>query len=194
MRPTAFALTLAFAVLLGGAVVAFTAGVFSPLTRGLPSPLGSGDQFHVDALDMFGTSSTPVRLSGSMVTSSVYRTAGCDKFLVAGAYTPATNNAYLEILVEGSVDDGRLFFPLSTTAVGSVETLVYADSGTGMNASSGIPFIIPGDKSSVAGRNVTSTFIELSNLAFNQVRITPFESVTTTNGTAWLRGACKSGS
>ena len=152
------------------------------------------DFFTVNATNLIGAASTtPLGLSGNLTPNPgrVYVSKGCDKVIIAGSYLPREANAYAIILVEGSVDNGAVYFPLSARVAGTVEVDVYADGGTGMGAAtSGIPFIFPGDKTTTAGQGVTSTIIELEDVAFTHLRVSAREQFTASTGTLWMQAAC----
>lgn len=77
-------------------------------------------------------------------------------------FTPGANNQFLLLLVEYSNDYGTSaptnFFPLTTQVPATTELDVYADSGTSMGTASGIPIVIPGDKTTTSGTAVTAAY------------------------------------
>lgn len=181
-----------------GAVLAIALGVgvasfVLPMVRPQTNTFGASRYF-VPATNIFGTQAAKVRLDGSFTTTTCFTTADLNTISVSGAYTPSSTNAYLLLHVSGSIDGGRTYFPLPTRVAGTNEIDVFADGGTGMSATSGIPYVIPGDKTSVALTTVTSTFIELENSSYTNLCITPIESVSSNNGTLWMQRAGKAGS
>lgn len=191
MSATKYAITIVL-VVLGVGVWAFWK---SPDT---PKPFGSTDTFSVSATNLIGAASTtPMGLSanlqgsGSSTMGNVYPSKGCDKVVMAGAYLPRENNAYAVVLVEGSMDNTATWFPLSARIAGATEIDVYADGGTGMGvATSGIPFVFPGDKTTTAGRGVTSTIVELEQVPYTHLRVSAKEVYTSATGTLWMQAGC----
>lgn len=153
------------------------------------------DFFHVSTTDLFGTSSTPFGLSGNLTrpasTNGILVVKGCDKVVLNAAYLPRASNEFLIVLAEASMDEGKVYFPLSSKVAGTAEVDVYADGGTGMGAAtSGIPFIFPGDKTTTAGTGVTSTLVELEQVPYTHMRFSARESPGVTTGTVWIQAAC----
>ncbi len=153
--------------------------------------LGSARQ-NVRARDLIGTQATKATIAGtSFTTPVIFPTKGYDKLVLAGTYVPGTLNDYATILVEASIDDGSTYFPLSTSATAATEVDVYGDSGTNMSTSSGIPFIFPGDKTTTSGTAVTSTIVELTDVAYTHIRVSVKNAVTTSTSYLWLSGGGK---
>jgi hypothetical protein len=101
-------------------------------------------------------------------------------------YTPAEANAFVVMVTEVSDDEitdtPTNWYPIAAQSTATTENDVFTDGGTGMGTASGIPDIIPGDKTSTAARKVTPSYWkEIHN---NWVRVKLLESgVATTYGT-----------
>lgn len=133
--------------------------------------------------DAIGTAASPATLTAAYTGNR--KTLLC-KYLpnvhLDFTYTPASNNDYALILIEASNDDGTTFYPISNVVYGTAETDVYADSGT--STTSGIPLIVPGDKTSTASTAVVG-YVDFTTVA-SHVRISARESAAN-GGTLHVR-------
>lgn len=133
-----------------------------------------------------GTVATPATLTAAYTEN---RKALMCKYLpnihLDFTYVPGGNDDYALLLLEASNDDGVTFYPISNVVYATTETDVYADSGTGSTAS-GMPLIIPGDKTSTAATPI-SGFADFTTVA-SHVRISVKESAAD-GGTFYCRAS-----
>ncbi len=142
--------------------------------------------------DVIGVAATPVTLTASFADNrDVMVTKYLPNVHLDVKYTPnaASTNAYVQILVEASNDEGTTWFPLSVKVTGTTEVDVFADSATGMGTASGVSFVIPGDKTSTGGTAVSASF-DLTVVA-EQLRISAKESVGSNFGTVYVRATAQ---
>lgn len=180
----------------------------APVVESVKSLFGAS-RYIMPATDIFGTRANKTRLSGDFATSTCFATADMDKLFLPYTYTPATANAFVGLWISATADkvvsaSSSNWFPLSSNTAGTTEVDVFSDSGTVIGngsystttgagyTGSGIPWIIPGDKTSVAGRAVSST-LELDTFSYTGLCVEPVESVTTGNGTLWMQVSGKAG-
>lgn len=159
------------------------------------SSFGSGGRQQVAATNLLGTLASKMGLATSTVPfpGAIYPTVGYDKVFFSGTYTPTTNNAFARVIFECSIDNGVTYFPLPARSAGTAEVDVFSDSGTGQSATSGIPFIIPGDKTSTANTAVTTTIAEFENTACTHYRVSAGETTTGSSGTIFIQAGGKIG-
>lgn len=136
--------------------------------------------------DTLGSATTPVTLTAAYAGN---RQSHPCKYLtnlhLDVKYTPmaAQVDRYLYILVEVSNDDGVTWFPATTIASTTTESDVF-DEDTDGNI--GIPFILPGDKTSTGG-TIYPGFLDVVPLIGSHVRISAKESGAGNNGTVYIR-------
>lgn len=143
--------------------------------------------------NLFGTTpSTTTTLTAAFTgNSQAIFTQGYTQMRVEGTYTPnaLSTNAYA--IFEGatsedeSVDGPTNFYPLSLLNASATEIDVYADSGTDMGTGGGIPFIVPGDKTSTGGTAIPFSFNVELNSRYTRLRVK--ESVGSNFGTLTCR-------
>ena len=102
-------------------------------------------------------------------------------------FTATSTNVYALILLEGSNDGGTTYFPIGTKSVGTDEILMYVEDADG---NSGIPIIIPGDKTSTAGTGLSGG-IDFYMVA-DHVRVSAKSSSSTSPGTIYVRATLTS--
>lgn len=103
------------------------------------------------------------------------------------AYTPAWDDEYLSMLVEVSNDGCTTYFPLGVKNVGTTEIDVFTEDSSG---NVGIPFIIPGDKTSVSTTQYLASF-QLDALA-ECIRVSVKDNSVTSTGSVYIRGTVSS--
>lgn len=136
--------------------------------------------------DSIGTASSPATLTAAF---SGNRQTHLSKFMhelhIDFQYTPKTGqtNRLLYILVEASNDNGTTWFPLSLRSNQTTESLVYTDDPAGAN---GIPFTIPGDKTSTGGTTLAG-FLDVNDFTAEKVRVSAKESGSANFGTVYIR-------
>lgn len=143
--------------------------------------------------DVIGTQASPATLTAAFTgnTSSPFLARHLKNFHIDFGYTPATDNAYLLAIIEIS-NDGldatpTYWYPIGARSAATTEIDAFADSGTGMSTASGLPIVVPGDKSSTHA--VKITHFEDFNIVANWVRIKVLEVLPsgTDFGTANIR-------
>lgn len=123
--------------------------------------------------------------------STVVFTQGYKTMRIEGAFTPSvlSTNAYALFELATSEDEGvggpTNFYELGTLSAIATESAVYSDSGTGMSTGSGIPLIVPGDKTSIGGAAINFSFNVEVNSRYVRVRVK--ESVGSNFGTIACR-------
>jgi len=130
--------------------------------------------------NVIGTAAAPATLTAAFTgNTSAGILAKYLRFLTLDVgYTPATTNAYVVMVTEVSDDEITAtptnWYPIAAQSTATTENDVFTDGGTGMGTASGIPDIIPGDKTSVIARKVTASYWkEIHN---NWVRVKLLES------------------
>jgi hypothetical protein len=98
------------------------------------------------------------------------------------SYIPKSGqtNRYADILLEFS-HDGTNFFPLTTVVPTVVEI---GDYVSGTDSTTGIPIVVPGDKTSTGGTTYTATYDGES--VADYIRISARESGTANFGTLYV--------
>lgn len=140
-------------------------------------------------VNLFGAQNARFGLTGNLSARRTFVVKGMDKVILNAVYQPGENNAYAVVLIECSIDDGQIYFPLASRVVGTTEVDVFADGGTGMgSATSGIPHVFPGDKTSTIGQAVTSTLAEFENTACTHYGISVKDVYSSTSGTIYIQG------
>lgn len=134
-----------------------------------------------------GTAASPATLTASFSDNAkVLKADGFGNMHLDIQYTPnaASTNAYLMLLVEYSNDEGTTFYSKTNVVYGTAETDVYVD---GLNSAAGIPFVIPGDKTSTGGVTLKASY-DFGILA-DHVKISVREFGQTAFGTCHVRAA-----
>lgn len=117
---------------------------------------------------------------------------GFKKFLIEGIFTPGSGstNQQALILFETSTEETNSgptnFYPFSTDSTGTTEIDVFADSGYSMSTASGIPLVIPGDKTSTAGQAISFSEV-FDNLCTSYLRVSARDSGSANFGTLYAR-------
>lgn len=124
--------------------------------------------------DVF-SSSTPSMLYAS--TTAELFSAGLENLHIDGRYTPASQDSVIYMLVEGSNDEGLTYYPISSKTVGTTDVKLYME---GASSTPGIPYLIPGDSTSVSGTMLS--FMEDIDMVADHVRISIKETTTSTSG------------
>jgi hypothetical protein len=148
---------------------------------------------HHASYDAIGTQAAPATLTAAYTgnTSSPILARYLHNLHLDIGYIPATNNAYLEFIIECSNDDldatPTNWYQIGGRVTGTTEIDAYADSGTDMGTASGIPVIVPGDKTTTATKAITH--FEDFDISCNFVRIRAKEILPsgTDFGTASIR-------
>lgn len=141
--------------------------------------------------DVIGTATTPATLTAAFSGNrSTVEAKYKPNLQLDVLYTPATTNAYAQILVEGSNDDGTTWFPVSVLVPSSTEIDVHANLGDGMSTAAGIPYDFPASKTTVISRAV-SGMIQYTGLV-SHFRISAKESVGSGFGTLYVRATVAS--
>lgn len=140
-----------------------------------------------------GTPTAPVTLTAAFSGNRyVQLCEGFKRFRLEGAFVPGSGstNQQARILVETSGDYGTEspanWYPITVDISGTTEIDVYADGGDGMGTASGIPIVIPGDKTSTAGTSVDFSTPN-KDLCSRWIRISARDSGSANFGTLFVR-------
>lgn len=151
-----------------------------------------------DSYDLIGTQASPATLTAAFTgnTSSPILAKYLKNLHLDFGYTPATDNAYMLVIVEVSNDDLKstptYWYQIGARSAATTEIDAFADGGTGMSTASGLPIVVPGDKSSTHA--VKITHFEDFNIVANWVRVRVLEVLPsgTDFGTANIRATVAS--
>lgn len=146
--------------------------------------MGSHQLRQKAAVDLIGTAASPSTLTAAYSGNQKrFDCKGLPNIQLDCVFTPGANNEYVGILVEGSNDSGTTWFNVPVIVGGATEKDVFSDGGT--LSTSGIPFIIPGDKTSASGTAV-STSVQLTVVA-DAIRVSARSSGAADFGTLYVR-------
>ena len=136
--------------------------------------------------DAIGTVSSPATLTAAYTGNqkALYRRL-MPKWHLDISYVPkaAQTNRYVDILVEFS-NDGTNYYPLTTVVPTVVEI---GDYVSGTDSTTGIPIIVPGDKTSTGGTAYKATY-DGENVS-DWFRISAREDGSANFGTLYVRAA-----
>lgn len=147
---------------------------------------GSGSAFESIYYNAIGTPTAASTLTQVFenTSSTVVMAKGLNNIVIAGEYTPTSEDSLLYIEVERSLDSGTTFLPYSVLQPFPTQTLVYSN-GAATTGTEAIPFTIPGGETSVSGTAIGFSF-DLT-MAADYLRVSLKESTTSTAGSAFIQ-------
>lgn len=138
--------------------------------------------------DALGTFASPVTLTAAYSgNQKILMSRYMMKLHLSGKYTPNETNSHLLVFLEFSNDPiyggsglPTNWEPMTVQVATTTEIDVYTDSGYG--TTSGIPFVVPGDKTSVDGTAISWSWD--GDVNANWIRISLKEVTSAAFGTA----------
>lgn len=99
-------------------------------------------------------------------------------------FTPSSTNQYVNVLVEGSNDDGETFYPMTNLDLDASTNTLALSMKDITGALDGVPFVLPGDRLTVTG-----TYKGMADMPINftHVRISAKETGATNFGKIYAR-------
>lgn len=155
-------------------------------------------QREIASYNAIGTSTSPATLTaaftGNRITlfSKYMRRMRLEITFTPGA---GSTNQFLLLLIETTNEEAAggptNFYPLGVQINATTEVDYYADSGTSMGTGSGIPIVIPGDKTTTASQAISTSF-EVDDLNATYVRLSVRDSGSANFGTCYVRATFSS--
>lgn len=142
--------------------------------------------------DVFGTNASPTTLTDSLVAGNAMLAKDFSRLSLDVKYTPNTNSAYAQILVEYSNDDLNHSGPTNwyqfvAVLPATTQVDVYASTGDQLGAGSGTPFNVPTSATSVAAEVITVHLSPDTELNAKWVRVRAKEVGGSSAGTLHVR-------